>query len=261
MFADLNLSFDALILICPLQFPFPWCSRRKNADLRSNISNGIFYRSSQKSGHHFWHHKWPNLKSWKLKYLHWQNYSKRSISNHKIIIIMTINCVVKNPLANPGRDFRQDWSSVEEIENHDRHDHRHRRHCHHKGQVDSWENNLSSANNGKDCALLKEFSAIFQFSMWRRGPSRANFCASAAQKFPHSQTYAETTIWKLFVCLFVCFFVCARQTDQRDGLAGLRHPLSDGQHEHRESEDHLADIIYIYLAHIICLQILITWEI
>ena len=129
---------------------------------------------------------------------------------------MTINCVLKNSrlnsLADPGGNFRQDRASVEEVENHDRHDHRHRRHCHHEGQVDSWQKIcLQWTINGKGKIV---FFCNFPTLDVEKG-ARANFCASAAQKFPHSQTYAQTAIWKYacvcswFVCLrFVFFLMC-----------------------------------------------------
>ena len=170
---------------------------------------------------------------------------------------MTIICVLKNSrlnsLADPGGNFRQDRASVEEVENHDRHDHRHRRHCHHEGQVDSWQKIcLQWTINGRGKIVF-----FFPTLNVEKG-ARANFCASAAQKFPHSQTYAQTAIWKYacvcswFVCLrFVFFPMCycflllllLLQTNQRDGLAGLRHPLRNGQHEHREGENHLRYIL------------------
>ena len=58
----------------------------------------------------------------------------------------------------------------------------------------------------------------------------------------------------MFVSLIFVFFQTSHfsflldagpLTDEWDGLAGLGHPLSDGQHEHREGKDHLEDLVVI----------------
>ena len=108
---------------------------------------------------------------------------------------------------------------------------------------------LSSVNNnGRRAKIVHSWEEFLQFSNSEHcgewGPG-LNFCASTAQKFPHSQTYAQTAFLHLTnVCVWSTR-LSYQLTNQWDGLAGLRHPLSDGQHEYREGQDHLDKKVFV----------------